>query len=112
MGSYTAPVPGGVTPTGTMAGEEGRCTLDEPVTETIMRDLRSIGTKLKYVMLPRVRSDKAHGLKKWDLWGPLFLCLTLGIILSAQQSHSDQAGLALGLVFIIFWVGSGIVTLN
>merc|ERR1719502_2215174 len=63
-------------------------------------------------MLPRSRADKAHGLKKWDLWGPLFLCLTLGIILSAQQAKTDQAGMALGLVFIIFWVGSGIVTLN
>jgi len=90
----------------------GRCTLDEPVTETIMRDLRSIGTKLKYVMLPRARADRAHGLKKWDLWGPLFLCLALGIILSAQAENSEQAGLAFALVFIIVWVGSGIVTLN
>merc|ERR1719352_1487837 len=111
LGSYTAPTPGGPTPSGTMQSSENRCTLDEPVMETIMRDLRSIGTKLKYVMLPRFRSEKAHGLKQWDLWGPLFLCLTLGIILSAQQSH-DQAGLALGLVFIIVWAGSGIVTLN
>eukprot|EP00929_Paragymnodinium_shiwhaense_P103905 TRINITY_DN67757_c0_g2_i3.p2 TRINITY_DN67757_c0_g2~~TRINITY_DN67757_c0_g2_i3.p2 ORF type:complete len:211 (+),score=13.67 TRINITY_DN67757_c0_g2_i3:76-708(+) len=88
------------------------CTLDEPVTETIMRDLRSVGTKLKYVMLPAARHDKAHGLKEWDLWGPLFLCLALGILLSAQTSDSDQAGMAFALVFIIIWVGSGIVTLN
>mmetsp|Transcript_41463 Transcript_41463/g.119975 ORF Transcript_41463/g.119975 Transcript_41463/m.119975 type:complete len:229 (+) Transcript_41463:46-732(+) len=101
-GTIEAPVP----------GSEGRCTLDEPVTETIMRDLRSIGTKLKYVMLPRARADKAHGLKNWDLWGPLFLCLALGIMLSAQAENSEQAGLAFALVFIIVWVGSGIVTLN
>merc|ERR1719301_54849 len=103
---------GDSTPSGTIDARDARCTLDEPVMDTIMRDLRSIGTKLKYVMLPQVRADKAHGLKKWDLWGPLFLCLALGIILSSQQAHSDQAGLALGLVFIVFWVGSGIVTLN
>mmetsp|Transcript_137656 Transcript_137656/g.243230 ORF Transcript_137656/g.243230 Transcript_137656/m.243230 type:complete len:213 (+) Transcript_137656:92-730(+) len=104
------------TPTGTMQSgglpEGSSGTLDEPVMDTIMRDLRSIGTKLKYVMLPRARADKAHGLKKWDLWGPLFLCLALGIILSSQASTTDQAGLAFGLVFVIVWVGSGIVTLN
>uniref|UniRef100_A0A7S1S3N7 Protein YIPF n=1 Tax=Alexandrium catenella TaxID=2925 RepID=A0A7S1S3N7_ALECA len=105
----------GSTPSGTIEAPgtaDGRCTLDEPVTETIMRDLRSIGTKLKYVMLPRARADKAHGLKNWDLWGPLFLCLALGIMLSAQAENSEQAGLAFALVFIIVWVGSGIVTLN
>jgi len=87
------------------------CTLDEPVTETIMRDLRSIGMKLKYVMLPRSRSDKGAGLKQWDLWGPLILCLALGILLSWQE-QKDQGGLAFALVFIIVWVGSGVVTLN
>mmetsp|Transcript_70029 Transcript_70029/g.205337 ORF Transcript_70029/g.205337 Transcript_70029/m.205337 type:complete len:218 (+) Transcript_70029:36-689(+) len=98
------------TPGGSLEGNP--CTLDEPVMETIMRDLRSIGTKLKYVMMPRARADKAHGLKKWDLWGPLFLCLALGIMLSLQAETSEQAGLAFALVFIIVWVGSGIVTLN
>ena len=28
-------------------------TLDEPVSETIMRDLRNVGSKLKVVLLPR-----------------------------------------------------------
>mmetsp|Transcript_52131 Transcript_52131/g.97531 ORF Transcript_52131/g.97531 Transcript_52131/m.97531 type:complete len:212 (-) Transcript_52131:91-726(-) len=88
---------------------QGRCTLDEPVTETIMRDLRSIGTKLKYVMLPRARVDKGSGLREWDLWGPLVLCLALGIMLSMR---AEQASLAFALVFVIVWVGSGIVTLN
>eukprot|EP00927_Polykrikos_kofoidii_P061485 TRINITY_DN56320_c0_g1_i1.p1 TRINITY_DN56320_c0_g1~~TRINITY_DN56320_c0_g1_i1.p1 ORF type:complete len:221 (+),score=35.80 TRINITY_DN56320_c0_g1_i1:144-806(+) len=96
----------------TLSHADGSCTLDEPVLETIMRDLRSIGVKLKYVMLPRARADKAHGLKKWDLWGPLFLCLALGIVLSAQTEDPEQAGLAFALVFIIVWVGSGAVTLN
>mmetsp|Transcript_40176 Transcript_40176/g.115465 ORF Transcript_40176/g.115465 Transcript_40176/m.115465 type:complete len:214 (+) Transcript_40176:121-762(+) len=105
-------LPSSSAPSGTMQGGRDRCTLDEPVMDTIMRDLRAIGMKLKYVMLPRARADKAHGLKQWDLWGPLFLCLALGIILSMQAENSEQAGLAFALVFIIVWVGSGVVTLN
>merc|ERR1712190_347327 len=33
-------------------------------------------------------------------------------ILSMQAESQDQAGLAFALVFIIVWVGSGVVTLN
>merc|ERR1712217_837265 len=44
--------------------------------------------------------------------GPLVLCLALGIMLSVQAENSEQAGLAFALVFIIVWVGSGVVTLN
>merc|ERR1739845_281912 len=102
--------PDGSVPSGSIEAPSAMpkgCTLDEPVMDTIMRDLRSIGTKLKYVMMPRARADKAHGLKKWDLWGPLFLCLLLGLILS-HETEGDQAGLAFGLVFIIMWVGSGL----
>ncbi|CAE7022695.1 yipf6 [Symbiodinium sp. KB8] len=62
-----------------------------------------------YVMLPRARADKGSGLREWDLWGPLVLCLALGIMLSMR---ADQASLAFALVFVIVWVGSGIVTLN
>ncbi len=86
-------------------------TLDEPVLDTIKRDLNTIKEKLHYVMLPKSRHDKGAGLKKWDLWGPLFLCLTLSMIL-ALQAHKEQAGRAFALVFILIWAGSGVVTLN
>mmetsp|Transcript_91097 Transcript_91097/g.257934 ORF Transcript_91097/g.257934 Transcript_91097/m.257934 type:complete len:216 (-) Transcript_91097:89-736(-) len=120
---YQSPsLPGSSMGGGSMGGPTGsieapatplpKCTLDEPVTETIMRDLRSIGTKLKYVMMPRSRADRGHGLREWDLWGPLVLCLALGIMLSIQAETSDQASHCFALVFIIVWVGSGVVTLN
>jgi len=89
----------------------GMNTLDEPIRVTIMRDLSSIGLKLKYVLLPRSRVDKAAGLRQWDLWGPLFICLALSIILSAQ-ARSDQAGYVFALVYVLVWVGSGFVTIN
>merc|ERR550514_907917 len=83
-------------------------TLDEPINVTIMRDLTSIGVKLKYVMLPRARVDKAQGLKQWD---PLFICLALSIVLSAQ-APSEQAGYVFALVYVLVWIGSGVVTIN
>merc|ERR1719498_184900 len=104
-------------PSGTIEGMEGAgmSTIDEPIKVTIMRDLTSIATKLKYVMLPRARIDKAAGLKQWDLWGPLFICLTLSIILSAQAARTgstNQAGYVFALVYVLVWMGSGVVTLN
>jgi len=90
---------------------EHQCTLDEPVSETIMRDLRSISEKLKYVLLP-TQGQHSSRLKDWDLWGPLLLCLALGVIIAAQAPSSDQASYAFADVFVIVWLGSSVVTLN
>lgn len=87
-------------------------TLDEPVRETIMRDVRSIAEKITYVMMPKVRDERAERLKDWDLWGPLLLCLALGLMLAWQAPDDDQASYAFADVFCIVWAGSGIVTLN
>ena len=87
-------------------------TLDEPVSETIRRDLREVGAKLKLVLLPRASQ---HGvldrLKEWDLWGPLAVCLTLSIALSAGVSQSQRA-VVFAAVFVVVWAGAAIVTLN
>ena len=76
-------------------------TLDEPVSETIRRDLREVGAKLKLVLLPRASQ---HGvldrLKEWDLWGPLAVCLTLSIALSAGAPESQRA-LVFAAVFVV-----------
>jgi hypothetical protein len=52
-------------------------TLDEPVSTTIMRDLKAIGWKMKQVILPKGNTKSL--LKDWDLWGPLVLCLALSM---------------------------------
>eukprot|EP00922_Rhytidocystis_sp_ex-Travisia-forbesii_P069697 GHVS01104111.1.p1 GENE.GHVS01104111.1~~GHVS01104111.1.p1 ORF type:complete len:133 (+),score=17.22 GHVS01104111.1:193-591(+) len=94
-------------------------TLDEPIKQTIMRDIRSIGQKLYYVMLPRARSESGAGLKQWDLWGPLFLCLALSVTLyvSVGQSYTgkdkeNQQKLVFTIVYVIVWIGSFVVTFN
>ncbi|CAE8735910.1 unnamed protein product, partial [Polarella glacialis] len=88
------------------------CTLQEPVSDTILRDLRSVGQKLMYVILPMSSSDRGQRLKDWDLWGPLLLCIALGLIISGQTSDSDQSSAAFADVFVTVWVGSAVVTLN
>mmetsp|Transcript_3400 Transcript_3400/g.4805 ORF Transcript_3400/g.4805 Transcript_3400/m.4805 type:complete len:126 (-) Transcript_3400:11-388(-) len=74
--SSTAPadntrlVASGATPAGAQRVQYD--TLDEPIKDTIMRELRSIGAKLWYVLRPGARSEGGHSrLRDWDLWGSL-----------------------------------------
>lgn len=108
-------------------------TLDEPIKETIMRDVRSVGSKLKVVLLPMERSlpyggysgvsqsetidlterDKQiiESLRDWDLWGPLVVCLGLAILLSLK-SPEGQDSLVFATVFCAVGFGSIVVTVN
>ena len=63
-------------------------TLDEPVSETIKRDLHRIYSKLKIVVNPFqlgvINSDdnieeKRKEVRNWDLWGPFIFCLILSV---------------------------------
>ncbi|KAF8977967.1 hypothetical protein BGZ46_006978 [Entomortierella lignicola] len=83
-------------------------TLDEPVSETLLRDLRNVGAKLQQVLYPKGRKDI---LKDWDLWGPLLMCLALSIVLSAR-AQPDQKITVFTWIFIIVWMGSAVVTVN
>uniref|UniRef100_A0A1A7WLI9 Protein YIPF n=1 Tax=Iconisemion striatum TaxID=60296 RepID=A0A1A7WLI9_9TELE len=85
-------------------------TLDEPVKETILRDLRAVGNKFVHVLYPK-RSSVL--LRDWDLWGPLLLCVTLALLLQGGAADSnDQGGPQFAEVFVIIWFGSIIITLN
>ncbi|GAA6038720.1 hypothetical protein JCM8097_002364 [Rhodosporidiobolus ruineniae] len=86
----------------------GSDTLDEPVSETIMRDLRAIGNKIVQVLHP---SSENAVLRDWDLWGPLIFCLTLAILLSTNAPADQSLPIFTG-VFVIVWLGSVVVTLN
>jgi hypothetical protein len=54
-------------------------TLEEPVMDTIWRDLSSILRKCKAVLMPKASEDNINELRDWDLWGPLLFCLILAI---------------------------------
>ncbi|RPD74854.1 Yip1-domain-containing protein [Lentinus tigrinus ALCF2SS1-7] len=89
----------------------GADTLDEPITTTIGRDLFSIYVKLIQVLYPPRSSGNRDLLRDWDLWGPLVLCLTLGILLSINAPASQSLGVFTSVVVIIA-VGSLIVTVQ
>jgi len=114
-------------------------TLDEPVLETILRDVRAVGLKLKIVMLPLDKNASPFGyvglslqepetnteteelgenqkriidsLKDWDLWGPLLVCLMLSVILSFKAPTNESA-MVFASVFCLVWIGSIVVTIN
>jgi len=89
----------------------GSNTLDEPVTATIARDLTSIYHKLVQVLYPPRKGDGREVLRDWDLWGPLILCLFLGVLLSLNAAPSQSLPVFTGVVVIIS-VGSLVVTVQ
>ena len=85
-------------------------TLDEPIRDTIMRDINAIKQKFKLILFPS--DESVQGISKdWDLWGPFILCLVLSVVL-ATQAPENQKGYVFALVYIFVWAGSAAVTLN
>lgn len=62
-------------------------TLTEPVLDTVKRDLWRIVSNLKLVVFPNpFREDPGKALRDWDLWGPFFFIVFLGVALSWSAS--------------------------
>ncbi|CAH0391169.1 unnamed protein product [Bemisia tabaci] len=93
-------------------GEPEFNTLDEPISTTIMRDLKAVGIKFKHVLQPK---EKTTLLKEWDLWGPLLLCTFMALMLQGSQdkaNNENDGGPEFAEVFVIVWIGAAIVTIN
>ena len=89
---------------------ENKNTLNEPITDTILRDLNSIYFKLKFVINPFINQNiKSKHIKQWDLWGPLLFTILLS---STLAFRSTQKSNTFSLVFIVFWFGSFLIYLN
>ncbi|KAK6621222.1 hypothetical protein RUM43_011528 [Polyplax serrata] len=87
-------------------------TLDEPIKQTVMRDLKAVCVKFKYVLFPRDKESQLL-LKEWDLWGPLMLCTFMAVFLQGSSDKgTNDGGPEFAEVFVIVWVGAMIVTLN
>ncbi len=89
------------------ASGSGMNTLDEPIRETVLRDVKAVGRKFYHVLYPVERKSL---LRDWDLWGPLILCTLMAAILQDDDDKASNPEFA--EVFVIVWVGALVVTLN
>ncbi|KAF0925584.1 hypothetical protein E2562_017176 [Oryza meyeriana var. granulata] len=86
-------------------------TLTEPVWDTVKRDLSRIISNLKLVVFPNpFREDPGKALRDWDLWGPFFFIVFLGLTLSWSASVKKSEVFA--VAFAVLAVGAIILTLN
>nr|CAB3267828.1 protein YIPF6-like [Phallusia mammillata] len=110
--SYSVPVEGEIAQPQVPEEEDDDelSTLDEPVKDTFIRDMKVIGSKFAHIIYPRSNSLL---LRDWDLWGPLVLCVILAVFLNgAKDETTGGQGPQFAEVFVVVWVGAGIVTLN
>jgi len=92
-------------------------TLDEPIRDTLMRDIKSIYTKLKFIIVPISSSDTyKYVLKDWDLWGPLILCTFMALTLHHNEEQSKSGMTLVGPhfaeIFVLIWFGNCLVSIN
>ncbi|CAO1396623.1 unnamed protein product [Diamesa tonsa] len=95
--------------TKTQSGMPQFNTLDEPIKETFLRDVRAVGSKFYHVLYPK---EKNSLLKEWDLWGPLVLCTFMATILQGTNDNMNDGGPEFAEVFVIVWIGAMVVTVN
>ena len=110
----------------------GGDTLDEPVTATLMRDIRSVGFRLRQVVwytpasslqashpgfVPTALSSsqldaQSHRVdQEWDMWGPLVFCLIISLTMS-MIAPKQQTSLVFSGLFVLIWAGQAVVALN
>ncbi|XP_037506866.1 protein YIPF6 isoform X2 [Rhipicephalus sanguineus] len=107
---YDTPLEGDIAAAATPSEEREFNTLDEPVLTTIVRDLKAIGIKFAHVLYPK---QKNTILRDWDLWGPLILCVFLAMMLQQPEDEKIHSGAPqFAQIFVLVWLGAGIVTLN
>ncbi|KAD5317658.1 hypothetical protein E3N88_17604 [Mikania micrantha] len=88
-----------------------RNTLTEPIWDTVKRDLLRVVSNLKLVVFPNPnREDPGKAMRDWDLWGPFFFIVLLGLTLS--WSASIQKSQVFAVAFGLLATGAVILTLN
>lgn len=85
-------------------------TLDEPIMDTIKRDVIRIYKNLVMVVFPiEDRRQQHNALKNWDLWGPMLFTLGLAIPLSIGAAKPSST---FSLVFGLISIGASVLTVN
>lgn len=79
----TSPSNAGLSSSSAKIPELNLDTLDEPIYDTLMRDLTGIVTKVRHVILPTSKSGAYKSvLKDWDLW---VSCQCIIALMSSQD---------------------------
>ncbi|KAH7823295.1 putative Yip1 domain containing protein [Monocercomonoides exilis] len=86
-------------------------TLGESVVDSLMRDIKSIGTNLLGILCPSKSNSKKHHLQNWDLWGPLAFSLIFGCCMTLQATSGESA-VFFTIAFVVMWVGATAVSWN
>jgi protein YIPF6 len=78
-----------------------------------VKEMTAFLFKVRYVilMLPKHREQSINCLRKWDLWGPMIICLFFAIPMSVVSEDPLYEEDFIN-VFLIFWVGSLLVSVN
>ncbi len=85
-------------------------TLDEPISETIKRDVIRIYRNLVMVVFPfKDRSQQSAALRNWDLWGPMVFTLGLAVTLSIGAAKPAST---FSLIFALLSIGAIVLTVN
>jgi len=78
------------------------------VWDTVKRDLARIVSNLKLVVFPNpYREDPGKALRDWDLWGPFFFIVFLGLTLSWSASVKKVHAYSLSQIWSSRPHGSG-----
>lgn len=108
--STTAAPPSSQTPTAFGSASLYENTLDEPISETIKRDVIRIYRNLLLIIFPfKDRSQQSAALRNWDLFGPAIGTLALAVTLSLG---SPKPSSSFSLVFTLISIGAIVLTLN
>ncbi|CRG96518.1 conserved Plasmodium membrane protein, unknown function [Plasmodium gallinaceum] len=84
-------------------------TMDEPVKDTLIRDVKSIFKKILYICFHQY--DDSNTIKKWDLWGSFIVYITLSIIIFLDEEVIDKKN-TFAYFFVFFIIGHILVSLN
>ena len=85
--------------------------LQEPIKETIKRDVKTVCTKLKFFFNfnKDINSYMEHEIRNYDLWGPFAFFLLFAVTSSIHQNNTESV---FTTVIMVLTFGSFVLTLN
>ena len=96
-----------------------RIELEEPIMQTVMKDVKSVILKTRYAIFPFSLKEKEEKLRDCntrvmlgDLWGPLIFCLLMSTFISLSSSAVDDSDDVFGIVYLTLFGGAAIIGIN